>query len=196
MSTPSGTVSFTSMPTTGVFGSSGSCSLQASGTTGKASCLVAFTPAAAGGYTITGSYGGDSGHGSSHGAAEFPVLALPGVLTINGRAEVSRHGVVAVTLICKGGSGASCAGTLTLTTTVKTKVTRKVKGRNKTVIDTRTTTLGFARYAVAAGVSERLRIALSKADLRLFDAAAHNLKAKATAKPATGAATTKTITLS
>ncbi len=64
-STPSGMVSFTSSPTTGSFGTSGSCTLA--GTGPSATCQLAFTPSAVGGYTIIGSYGGDSTHGTSQG---------------------------------------------------------------------------------------------------------------------------------
>jgi hypothetical protein len=98
---------------------------------------VTFTPSAGGGYTITGSYDGDIDHGTSHGAGSLTAKAstLHGSLGISGRAKVSRKGVAAVELSCSGGSGATCVGTLTLTTTVETGVKRRVKGHSKTVTE-------------------------------------------------------------
>jgi hypothetical protein len=198
VTTPTGTVSFTSSPTTGSFGTSGSCTLAGTGTTGTASCQLTFTPSAGGSYTITGEYGGDSTQGTSAGTASLATTIrpfFPTSLAINGRAKVSKKGVAAIKLFCSGAPGATCIGTLTLTTTVKTKVKRKVKGRKKTITKTKTITLGSRRYDLTAGGSESLRIALAKANVRLFDKRGHKLKAKATAKPATGSTTIKTVTL-
>jgi hypothetical protein len=69
--TPTGTVDFTSSPTSGSFSSFGSCTLVATSSTGIASCQVTFTPSADGGYTITGTYTGDSTHETASGTASL-----------------------------------------------------------------------------------------------------------------------------
>jgi hypothetical protein len=141
---------------------------------------VTFTPSSGGGHTITGSYGGDSDHGASQGAAAIPAVALPGVLTIRSRAKVSRKGVAAVHLSCSGSSNATCVGTLTLTTKVKRTAKRKVTGHLRTVTETKTITLGSARYSLAANTSQTLNITLLRAGVQLLRrAAGHKLKAKA-----------------
>jgi len=158
-----------------------------------------FTPSVGGGYTVTGSYSGDSSQYPSQGTAPLtakttttPPSPDRGSLTISGSAEVSRKGVVAVPLSCSGSPRAICAGTLTLTTSVKTKVKRK----RKTVTETKTITLGSGPYSLVAGSSKTLSIALSKAGVKLLNqAAGHRLKAKALAKPTIGSPVTKRLTL-
>jgi len=94
---------------------------------------------------------------------------------------------------CSGSSGATCVGRLTLTARVKTK--HKVKGRTKT--ETKTVTLGSAAYRVAAGQSTTVTIKLSASNVKLLDSTpGHKLKAVASARPSTGAAVVKTVTLS
>ncbi len=201
-STPSGSVSFTSSPNSGSFGSSGSCTLTVTGTSGVASCQVTFTPSSVGGYTITGSYAGDNTHHASSGQAASitattktsPPPPGPGSLSLPAGGKVSSKGVVSIKVACTGASGSSCAGKLTLTAVVNTKVKRKVKGHLKTVTVTKTITLGSASYTLSAGSSQILTIKLSAANLKLFNQAGHKLKTSATNRPANGSST-KTINL-
>jgi hypothetical protein len=200
VSTPSGTVSFTSAPSTGSFGSAGRCALAGTGTTGSAACQVTFTPTAGGDYTISGGYGGDSTHQSSVGPGALTATApapARGALTISGRAKVSKSGVAAVKVSCSGASGAACAGTLTLTTTVKVKVKRRRKGHTKTVTEKKQIKLGSARYSLAAHGSKTIKISLSRAGVKLVrHATGHRLKAKAVAKATAGSSATRTVELS
>ena len=103
---PTGTVSFAAGPATGSFGTT-SCALGASGVA-TASCQVTFTPAAAGGYTITGSYGGDAEHPASSGAGSVTATALPPppVDTTSSGVSCSPSSVTA-------GSPANCTVTVT-----------------------------------------------------------------------------------
>ncbi len=118
------------------------------------------------------------------------------VVAISGHAKVSKSGLAALGLSCAGGSGSTCVGSLTLTSTVKMKIKRRVKGRVREVTETKTIGLGSARYSLAANTSETLRIALSKAGAKLLrHAPSHKLKAKAVAKPQAGTTTTKTVEL-
>jgi N-acetylneuraminic acid mutarotase len=69
-STPTSTVSFTAAGSaTGSF-SSASCSLS------LGSCAVTFTPHTAGGFTVTGNYGGDAMHSSSSGISNSVTVTL------------------------------------------------------------------------------------------------------------------------
>jgi hypothetical protein len=100
--TPTGTVSFTALPTTGSFGSSGSCTLAATSTTGTASCQLTFTPSAAGGYTITGSYGGDGAHATSEATKSLTAQTAPPANTAPPR--VTGPTTAGGTLSCSRGS--------------------------------------------------------------------------------------------
>ncbi len=73
--TPTGAVAFSAVPTTGAFGSGGSCALT--GSNGVASCVVAFTPSAAGAYSVTASYGGDVTHSASNGQSVTVTASSP-----------------------------------------------------------------------------------------------------------------------
>ena len=79
-STPTETVSFASSGS-GTFTSNSSCTLSAAGS-GAASCQVIYTPSQFGSLTITGTYGGDSGHAASSGTAS---------LTVSGFASSDRY---------------------------------------------------------------------------------------------------------
>jgi Bacterial Ig-like domain (group 3) len=83
-STPTGIVSFASLPTTGAFGNSGTCTLQASDLSATASCSLTFAPSVGGSYTITGSYSGDGGHDPSS-----VIVVVPAVLQGTSTALVS-----------------------------------------------------------------------------------------------------------
>jgi hypothetical protein len=138
-----------------------------------------------------------SGSPGSPGAPGSPGSpTTTGSLSVVASAKVSSKGVAGVSLSCAGKTGASCAGKLTLTVGVKTKVKRKVKGHTKAVPETKTVTLGSASYSLPAGKSETLSVKLSGAAVKLLDAASHRkLKVKATAKPSKGSTVTKTMTL-
>ena len=77
--TPTGTVTFTSDSSGGIFPSGGSCALSPTSTSGQASCSVSYTPGhdGTGSQTITGSYGGDSTHAASSGQDTVLVYAFP-----------------------------------------------------------------------------------------------------------------------
>jgi hypothetical protein len=65
-SAPTGSVSFSSSPSTASFGSSGSCTLTAdNGSSG--SCHVNFTPSATGSYKVSAAYGATDLHSASSG---------------------------------------------------------------------------------------------------------------------------------
>ena len=78
--TPSGSVSFASSGA-GTFSNSASCTLVP-GVTGTASCSLSYTPSAVGTgtHTITGTYGGDSSHTTSHGT--FALTVTPAISTV------------------------------------------------------------------------------------------------------------------
>jgi collagen type VII alpha len=204
-STPTGAVTFTSAPTTGAFGSSGSCTLAATGTTGKASCQLTFSPAAAGSYTITGSYGADTNHHTSSGTSSLTATTSggggggtpgPGTITIGSAVKVASDGRAGVTLNCAGAKGATCAGTLKLTVRVRTRVTRKVRGHRRTVTKLTTVQIGSAAYRLPAGQSETLGVKLSAAGMRLLDASGNGrLSAKASATASTGGSVSRAVTL-
>ena len=99
---PTGSVSFAAGPSSGLFGNA-DCTLAATGVT-TASCHVTFTPSAAGGYTITGSYGGDSGHHASSGEGSL-TAALP--------VDTTSTGVSCAPSSVTVGSATSCTVTVT-----------------------------------------------------------------------------------
>ncbi len=68
--TPTGSVSFSSSPPTGAFGSSGSCQLAAA-----ALCQITFTPGAPGTYTIVAGYGGSKSYAASTGQTAISAAA-------------------------------------------------------------------------------------------------------------------------
>jgi fibronectin-binding autotransporter adhesin len=203
-STPTGTVAFVSAPTTGSFGTSGRCTLVATSTAGTASCSVTFTPSAAGGYTIAGSYGADSTHHTSFGTSSLTATTAGGggggtlgTVTIGSGAKVTSHGLASVRLTCSGAKGATCTGRLKLTVRVRTQVTRRIKGHRRRVKVFTTVQIGSAAYRLPAGKSETLGVKLSAPGVRLLDAARNRkLAAKATATASTGGSiATKTVTL-
>jgi hypothetical protein len=77
--TPNGTVTFASSGQ-GSFSNGGQCTLA--GTGGSASCSVSYSPTHTSttpvrSDTITGSYGGDTGHNPSSGTTQVTVISLP-----------------------------------------------------------------------------------------------------------------------
>jgi len=117
-------------------------------------------------------------------------------LGLTATASVSSKRVAAVKLSCSGGSGAVCAGRLTLTAKVKTKVKEKAKGKVKTVTKTKTVALVSGSYDIDGGKSQTLDLTLSAADAKLIESAkGEKLKVTATAKATSGTALTDTLTL-
>ncbi|PYX47612.1 MAG: hypothetical protein DMG79_13525, partial [Acidobacteria bacterium] len=89
--TPTGSVTFGSSQS-GTFSLSGSCTLAGSGAT--ASCSVSYTPTAFGGGThvITGSYGGDTTHGTSSGPFNLTLKNPATTTTLSSSANPSTYG--------------------------------------------------------------------------------------------------------
>ncbi len=73
--TPTGTVSFASTPTTGAFFGSGDCALQPTSTIGTASCEVSLTPSAVGLYDVTASYAGENNYYEASTSPSFTQTA-------------------------------------------------------------------------------------------------------------------------
>lgn len=95
VSTPTGSVSFTSNPG-GSFSGGGSCTLAASGTSGVSSCQATYSPpVAAGSESLTASYAGDVTHAPSSGQTTLSVglrdtstsAACAGAPTVVGQAS-------------------------------------------------------------------------------------------------------------
>jgi hypothetical protein len=79
VSTPTGTIDFSS-DSSGSFSNPGStCTLAASGTPGQASCQVSYTPSTAGSgtHTITGAYSADTTHAPTQGSQALGVNRIP-----------------------------------------------------------------------------------------------------------------------
>jgi hypothetical protein len=203
-STPSGAVNFTSSPTTGAFGSSGACTLAAT-TTGTASCQVAFTPSAGGGYTITAGYGGDAGHSASSGPASLTATALPlpppmcapcspaaaSLRIARQNDKVSSAGRLGVTVDC---TTAPCTGTLKLTARVS-----KTTGGGRHKKTTTTETIGEASlsgltvgyHAVAVDLDSTGRSALKHYGYVLNATATARYHSGSTVRTATAALSLK-----
>jgi streptogramin lyase len=125
-----------------------------------------------------------------------PVSNPTATLELAATAAVSSKRVAAVELSCTGGSGATCAGKLTLSVKVKTKVKKKVKGKLRTITKTKTVTLASGRYSITSGESEKLSLGLSASSEKLLQAAkGHKLKVTAIAEATSGATLTGSLTL-
>lgn len=121
-----------------------------------------------------------------------PTPPAAGTVTIGGTENVSRTGLASVKLTCKGVTGVTCSGKLTLTRTVK----QKVKRHGKTVTVTRTLTVGSKSYSMTAGQSETVRVKISKSTIKALAAAKRRrLAVKATAKPTSGTSVHRSVTL-
>jgi len=81
-SEPSGSVAFTSGQP-GSFSPGASCTLNATGTVGRASCRVSYIPSAVGSraHAITASYPGDGAHGPSSASTSVEVAAAAVIVT-------------------------------------------------------------------------------------------------------------------
>jgi ELWxxDGT repeat protein len=156
--TPTGAVDLAPSPTTGSLGST-SCTLATKDAT-SATCDVTFTPSAAGAYTITGAYAGDSGHASSTGSGTVTATVLaPPVASVK---KVTVSGTKAkVEISCKGQAGQKCTTTLKLSAT-ETVGTGKHKRKKRIVV-------GRATKTVAAGDTVAIDISLNSAGKKLLE---------------------------
>jgi hypothetical protein len=179
--TPTGTVSFTALPSSGSFGSSNSCLLVQSAMAGVASCYVRFMPLAGGSYTVTGGYGGDSEHQTSSGQSGSITAARstsppPG----RGRASVARVSVSGTTASVR----VSCSGSRSCRLTLRLSVLETLKRGKLTAVAasaqrTKIVVVGAVTVTVAAGRSETVKLNLNATGKRLLPK--HNpLKAKLT----------------
>ncbi|MGH2843752.1 MAG: putative Ig domain-containing protein, partial [Solirubrobacteraceae bacterium] len=83
--TPTGTANFTSPPgADGSFSSNGSCTLEATGTTGVASCALSYTPAAGthGSQAVAATYSDDAAHAASSSTSFELTIPSPPSATI------------------------------------------------------------------------------------------------------------------
>ncbi len=107
---PSGTIQFTTSPTSGAFSPiSGVCTLTTvSGTVAK--CSLTFTPSAPATYVISASYAGDTSHGPASGVTNVLAgyTATFDSPTIRGAADVSS--ATTVLTVTVGGTGSTCTG--------------------------------------------------------------------------------------
>jgi hypothetical protein len=119
-----------------------------------------------------------------------------GTLRIGAHTKVSSSGVARIQVVCSGAKGTTCAGRLILTTKVKTKVTRKVKGHLKVFTQIKTVTLGSASYKLSGGASQALKLELSRPGVALLHRAPrHRLSVRASTRPTAGRAVTQTVEL-
>ena len=99
---PTGTVNFVTN-STGTFSPGGSCNLASTGTVGVSTCTVSYTPGVAGGHRLTGTYAGDSSHGSSSGTATLTVTpsgsSSPYALVVSEQGSVFKYQNGSFTLI-------------------------------------------------------------------------------------------------
>jgi hypothetical protein len=203
---PTGTVTFSSAPTTGTFGNTSICQWQAStpGPGGSATCQVTFSPSAGGPYQLTASYSGDTTHAASNGSFGLSATTTlagggpgsqpgrgsvtvpvnpppgPGALAVGPTLQVSARRVAALVLGCTGGVGATCAGSLKLTARVK--VTAKRKGHKRPRTRTTTVTFGSVRFSLTVGSVRSFAIRLPASVFRaLMLSRRHRLNGRASA---------------
>ena len=194
--TPSGTVSFTSSPTSGHFANPGSCTLHATATTGVASCLTTFTPSTAASYTLIGNYTGDTTHLASSGRST-PIKATPA--PPQGRASVKHISASGATISVR----VSCTGSTACTIKLSASVRETIRGRKvialaastkKTKTIKKTITIASKTATIPAGATKTITLTLNGAGKRLL--AKHNpLKAKLTVTQSRRTVTSKTVTL-
>jgi hypothetical protein len=167
---PGGTVAFTT-DGSGSFGSSGSCTLPASGDN---SCQVTYTAASAGSGThaIGAGYPGDGNHTASSAQTNVNVSAPPalggGGSTPAGEAPAStpdgfaishritrvRNGRALITLRCRGPRRSSCQGVVVL---VGTNLTSRLRAAGNAAT--------AARFTVAAGRTKVVRALVPKTSM-------------------------------
>jgi hypothetical protein len=197
---PVGQVTFSSNRRSGSFGDPGQCEWApaSSGKGGTATCPVTYTPTAAGSYTLTASYGGDSVHGASAdttnltvkkaltgggpGSSGPPGVTLPvgppgpkrpppgaGRIAFAARtAAVSVRHIAGVRLACLGSRRATCAGVLTLTTRIRVKVRTRLGRRTRTRTEIDVVTLGSVVYKVHARAKKSVSVVLSRRAMALL----------------------------
>jgi len=193
--TPTGTVTATSSEA-GEWSPAASCTLVASATPGRAACSLSYTPSAAGGPTLTGTYSGDGEHGSSHGSTSITVIGAStstssgsstssssssgtggsggtgsGAHASGGAAHPRVSGTSASTVVsCTGAAGTSCTVTLTLS------VLETLSGHHVTGVAAaasgkgtkRSIVVGSKTVTLAAGSSESVTVTLDAAGKKLL----------------------------
>jgi hypothetical protein len=97
----------------------------------------------------------------------------------------ARKGIVRVRLSCPV-AAADCAGRIEL------RLARKPKAKG---LAAKTVVLGRARYAIANGTTKTIRVRLTKSARNRLRRARHGLNVKVVARPAAGAARSKTVRL-
>ena len=211
-STPTGTVSFTASPTTGQFANPGSCTLNATATTGIASCQITFTPSAAASYTLTASYTGDSTHLAGSGQSTPitattppPVTVKKPPPTVKGRASVKRittsGATISVRVSCSGTTSCKIKLTGTVLETIRGAKVIAVAASTKTKIKSKkkkttkkTITIASKTTTIPAGATKTIKLTLNAAGKKLL-ARHHPLKAKLTITQSGKTLAHKTITL-
>ncbi|HTW20299.1 MAG TPA: hypothetical protein VME70_08825, partial [Mycobacteriales bacterium] len=188
--TPSGTVSFTSSRTSGHLANTGRCTLQATATTGIASCRIVFTPSAVASYTLTGNYSGDNTHLVSSGRSK-PITA-----TAPGRARVKHISTSGATISV----GVSCTGSTPCNIRLTASVLETIHGGKvialaaSTKSTKKTITIVSKTATILAGATKTINLTLNDAGKQLL-AKNHPLKAKLTVTQSRKTVTSKTITL-
>ena len=200
-STPTGSVSFTSSPTSGHFGGAGSCTLHATATTGIASCQITFTPSTAASYTLTGNYTGDITHLASSGQST-PIRATPIPAHPPGRATVKHistsGATISVRVSCTGSTSCKIKLTASVRETIRSGKVIAIAASAKKTIKKKTikkkTTIASKIATIPAGGTKTIKLTLNPAGQRLL-AKHHPLKAKLTVTQSRKTVTSKTITL-
>jgi len=160
--------------------------LATSSTTAPASTAACSQP---GGTTTTTTTTTTTPTGTSTTTTSSPT-AVAGRPVVPGSAKVSSKGVATLRITCKG-SGV-CSGRMSL------KLTRKerVKVHGKTVSKRVTSTIGSAKFRIAAGRSANVSIKLIKtATAAVASAGGHKLKVTAVLTPTGGKARSSTLRL-
>jgi hypothetical protein len=99
-----------------------------------------------------------------------------GGLSVRSQTVAAKHGIVMLRLSCPASAQGDCAGTDTLSTTVKVAAARLVDAKKR---KTKVLRLGRGSFAIAAGKSGKVRFKLNHTALKLL-ARKHTLKAKQT----------------
>jgi hypothetical protein len=185
---PTGTVSFSAAPSSGSFGNT-SCDLSSSGPN-TATCDVTFTPTAKGGYTITGTYGGDPGHTTSEGNASLTATTGSGTASV-GKIKISGTSAK-VKIKCKGTTGQTCAMGLTMSVTETLRGSKVIRVTAATT-KKKTIVVGKAKKTIPAGKTVTVKVSLNSKAKRLLRKF-HKLHVKLVVREQTKTIKTKKLT--